>query len=297
MGNSRGALAATLSFLIWGAVPIYWKQLQEVAASELMAHRIIWSVLLLFGVLAWRKAFAELTPAFTSTRVFLNTLLASMLLAVNWMVYIWAVNSGHIIEASLGYFLTPIFNIAFGFVFLHERLRTLQWTAIACAAVGVLLLLLHAGYVPWIALTLSTSWALYGILKRHSLLGSIAGLTVESLILLPFAIGFVLWKLHAGEGAFGHASIGLHLLLLGLGVTTSIPLLLFAYGAQRIRFVTLGLLQYIAPTIQFLIGMFLYSEPISAARLQAFTFIWIGLALYTADGFWTQRGRLLAATR
>ncbi len=199
MGNSRGGLAATLAFLIWGAVPIYWKQLQDVAAEELMAHRIIWSVLFLFLVLAWRKAFTELMPAFTNARVFLYTLLASLLLAVNWMVYIWAVNSGHIIEASLGYFLTPLFNIGFGFLFLHERLRTLQWTAIACAAAGVLLLLLHAGYIPWIALTLSTSWAIYGILKRHSLLGSIAGLTVESLILMPFAVGFVIWKLHHGR--------------------------------------------------------------------------------------------------
>lgn len=290
---SRGAVAATLAFLIWGVVPIYWKQMQAVPAPELIAHRIVWSMLFLAGVMAWRKAFAELRPAFTDARIFLYTLAASLLLAGNWTIYVWAVNSGHIIEASLGYFLTPLVNVMLGFGLLHERLRPLQWTSIAFAAAGVLLLVAHAGTVPWIALSLGLTWALYGFLKKQSQLGSIPGLTFETLLLVPFAAAFLLWKLDSGTGALGHVSLGLHAYIIGLGVVTAIPLLLFAYGAQRIRLVTLGLLQYIAPTVQFFIGLYLYHEPFDATRLQACLFIWVGLVLYTVDGFWAQRARLL----
>ena len=290
---SRGAIAAALAFLVWGAVPIYWKQMQGVPAAELIAHRIVWAMLFLLGITAWRRSFAELRPAFTDARIFLYTLAASLLLAANWTLYVWAVNSEHIIEASLGYFLTPLFNVILGFGLLHERLRPLQWTSIGFATAGVLLLLLHAGTVPWIALSLGITWALYGILKKQSQLGSIPGLTFETLLLVPFAAAFLLWKMDSGAGALGHVSLRLHAYMIGLGVVTAVPLLLFAYGAQRIRLVTLGLLQYIAPTVQFLIALFLYHEPFDTARLQACIFIWLGLLLYTADSFWAQRAKLL----
>ena len=290
---ARGALAATASFLIWGVVPVYWKQMQGVSALELITHRIAWSLLFLIGVLWWQKNLSALRPAFTESRTFGLNLLSSVLLAINWVVYIWAVNSGHVIESSLGYFLVPLVNVALGSLLLHERLRPPQWIAIGFAAAGVGVLLTRAGHVPWIALTLAVTWAGYGLLKKQSSLGSIAGLTVETILLFPLAAGLLLWWQHTGEGALGRVDLRLHLYILSVGVVTAIPLLLFAYGVQRIRLATLGLLQYLAPSVQFLIGYLVYREAFDAVRLQAFGLIWCGLALYTADAFWIQRRMLL----
>src|SRR5687767_10981581 len=164
----RGVIAATCAFLFWGLIPIYWKQMQEVSAFELIAHRIVWSLLFLLGVMAIQKSLAELRLAFADRETFINSLLSSVLLAINWTVYVWGVNSGQIIETSLGYFLTPLGNVAMGFLFLRERPRSLQWAAIALAALGVAVMLVHAGHVPWIALALAGSWSTYGILKKKS---------------------------------------------------------------------------------------------------------------------------------
>jgi len=295
MSSSRvspGATAATLAFLLWGGVPLYWKQLQSVPAFELIAHRICWSILFLLAIMALRGTLRELRPAFMHARIFWWTLAASLLLATNWTIYVWAVNAGHVIETSLGYFLTPLFNVMLGYWLLHERLRRLQWVSIGCAATGVLLLLFHAGSVPWIAISLAVTWGLYGVLKKQSQLGPIAGLSFETLLLLPFAAACVIWLVQAGDGALGHVSPRLHVYILGVGIITSVPLLLFAYGAQRIRLVTLGLLQYIAPTVQFLLGLYVFHEPFDATRLQACLFIWFGLVIYTADSVWAQRARL-----
>lgn len=293
---SRGGLAATAAFLLWGVVPIYWKQMHGVSAFELIAHRIVWSLVFLLGVMAWRKSFAELRPAFTDARIFFNSLLASVLLAVNWTIYVWAVNAGHIIETSLGYFLTPLCNVALGFVFLHERLRRPQWTAIGFAVAGVALLLLRAGHVPWIALSLAGSWSLYGVFKKRSELGSIAGLTAETLALAPFALALLVWQDYRGVGALGHSDARMLAFVLGTGVVTTIPLLMFAYGAKRLRLATLGVFQYIAPSVQFLIGLFLYHEPFDSVRFQACLLIWCGLIIYTADSFWAQRNKLWPPT-
>lgn len=267
--------------------------MQGVSAFELITHRIAWSLLFLLGVLWWRKNLRALRPAFTEPRTFGLNLLSSLLLAVNWTVYIWAVNSGHVIESSLGYFLVPLVNVALGSALLHKRLRPPQWIAIGFAAAGVVVLLTRAGHVPWIALTLAVTWAGYGLLKKRSTLGSVAGLTVETILLSPLAAGLLLWWHHTGEGALGRVDLRLHLYILSAGVVTAIPLLLFAYGAQRIRLATLGLLQYLAPSMQFLIGYLVYREPFDAVRLQAFSLIWCGLALYSADAFWIQRCMLL----
>lgn len=290
---ARGALSAASGFLIWGLVPVYWKQLQSVAALELITHRIVWSLVFLLGVIAWQGNFPALRAAFKSWRLLGLNLLSSILLAANWTVYVWAVNSGHVIESSLGYFLVPLVNVALGSLLLHERLRPLQWTAIGCAALGVGFLLFRVGHVPWIALSLALTWSGYGLLKKKSELGAITGLTVETLLLFPVAAGLLLWWNHTGAGALGRVDAWHHALILFVGVLTAIPLLLFAYGAQRIRLTTLGLLQYLAPSVQFLLGYFLYREPFDAARLQAYGLIWCGLALYSADGFWTQRRLLL----
>ena len=292
---SRGAFAAACAFLLWGLTPIYWKQIDGVSAFELIPHRIVWSLVFLLGVMAWRKSFAELRPAFTDAGIFFNSLVAGLLLSVNWSIYVWAVNSGHIIESSLGYFLTPLCNVALGFFFLHERLRPMQWAAIGLAAAGVGLVLLRAGHVPWIALSLAGSWSLYGIFKKRSQLGSIAGLTAETLMLAPFAAGLILWQVHLGTSVLGHTEPEVFALIAGTGVVTAVPLLLFAYGAQRLRLATIGVFQYIAPSVQFLIGLLVYEEPFDSVRLQACLLIWFGLAIYTADSLWAQRSRLRSA--
>lgn len=290
---SRGALAAAGGFFIWGLVPLYWKQLAGINPVELITHRIVWSLVFLLGVVGWQGNFGTLRDAFRSGRLIGLNLLSSVLLATNWTVYVWAVNSGHVIESSLGYFLVPLVNVALGSLLLHERLRPLQWTAIGFAALGVSFLLFRVGHVPWIALSIAATWAGYGLLKKKSALGAITGLTVETLLLFPVAAGLLLWWNHTGEGALGRVDVRQHVLVLIVGVVTAVPLLLFAYGAQRIRLTTLGLLQYLAPTVQFLLGYFLYREPFDATRLQAYALIWLGLALYTADGFWSQRRMLL----
>jgi chloramphenicol-sensitive protein RarD len=293
--RTRGALAATAGFLIWGVVPLYWKQMASVPPLELITHRVVWSLAFLLAVLWWRGELGALRPGFASARNLGLNLASTLLLAVNWTVYVWAVNTGHVIESSLGYFLTPLGNVALGFLLLHERLRTAQWTAIALAAAGVGVLLVRAGHAPWIALVLASTWTGYGLLKKQSALGPVAGLTVETVLLFPLAAGLLLWWHHTGEGALGRVDARLHAYVLSVGVVTAIPLVLFAYGAQRIRLVTLGLLQYLAPSVQFLIGWLVYREPFDAARAQAFGLIWLGLALYSADGLWAQRRAILNA--
>ena len=263
--------------------------MHEIAAIELIAHRIVWSLAFLVGVIAWQGRFADLRAAGRDPRLLGLNLLSSLLLATNWTVYIWAVNSGYVIESSLGYFLVPLVNVALGSLFFHERLRPLQWVAISCAALGVGLLLLRLGHAPWIGLSIAGTWSGYGLLKKKSALGAITGLTVETLLLCPLAVAALLWWHHTGVGALGRVDVRLHVYVLSVGVITALPLLMFAYGAQRIRLTTLGLLQYLAPTVQFLLGYFLYHEPFDTARLQAFAVIWCGLALYSADGIWVQR--------
>lgn len=293
--SPAGALAAAGAFLIWGTVPVYWKQMQGVAAPELIAHRIVWSLLFLLGVVAWQRNFAALRPGLAGAGALGRNFLASVMLTLNWGVYVWAVNRGQVIETSLGYFLVPLCNVAVGALVLHEKLRPMQWAAIGLAAAGVALLLLRVGHIPWVALSLAFTWTTYGLLKKKSALGPIAGLTVETLLVFPFAAALLLWWHHTGEGALGRVDLRTSGFVLSAGVVTAVPLLLFAYGAQRIRLTTLGLLQYLAPTVQFLIGLFIYHEAFDTARLQAFALIWTGLVVYSADMFWTQRRVLLKA--
>ena len=294
---SAGGWSAAGAFFIWGIVPIYWKQMQAVPAFELITHRITWSLLFLGLVLAWQNDFASLRPGLSSFRAIGINLLASVLLAANWTVYVWGVNAGHVIETSLGYFLVPLLNVAVGALFLREKLRPAQWTAIGFAAAGVILLLWRVGHVPWIALALAVTWTSYGLLKKKSGLGALAGLTVETLLLFPVAVALLLWWHHTGTGALGRVDARTQTFVLSAGVVTAIPLILFAYGAQRIRLTTLGLLQYIGPTIQFFLGLFLYHEAFDTAQLKAFSLIWAGLALYTADAFWAQRRLLFGTAR
>ncbi len=284
-----GALAAAVCYFAWGLVPLYWKQLAGINPVELIAHRHVWSLGLVLLLVLVQGTFGQVRAALGTPRSLGLNFLSATLLTANWLIYVWGVNTGHVIECSLGYFLVPLVNVAVGRFVLHEHLRRLQWVAIGCAAAGVAVMVAQLGRLPWIALALAGTWGGYGLLRKKSPLGSLIGLTVETLLLAPFAGGFLLWQHHTGAGALGRADAATHGLILSSGVITAVPLLLFAYGARRIRLSTMGLLQYLAPTVQLALGVWVYHESFSRERLAGFAFIWAGLALYTADNLWAQR--------
>jgi chloramphenicol-sensitive protein RarD len=286
---ARGVGAAAGCYVIWGLVPLYWRPLAAVDALELIAHRIVWTLVLLAIVLVWIRGGRGIRPALSSPRGFAVHLLSSILLSANWLIYVWAVNSGHVIESSLGYFLVPLINIALGRLVLGESLRPLQWAAVTCAAAGVGLLVIRLGHVPWIALGLAGSFGVYGLLRKRSPLGPLDGLAVETGLLAPFAAGLLLLEAIRGTGALGVVGPATTALVLSTGAVTAVPLLLFAYAARRLRLTTLGLLQYLGPTLQFLLGWLYFGEPFSPERATAFAVIWTGLALYTADAVARQR--------
>lgn len=298
----KGVAAATLCYLIWGLVPLYWKQLASIDAIELVAHRHIWSLVVLLLLVLWQGGFGTIRATLASSRGVAVHLLSAMLLTTNWLVYVYGVNTGRVTECSLGYFLVPLVNVAFGHFVLHERLHRVQWLAIGCAAVGVALLVAAIGEVPWIALGLAGSWGCYGLMRKRSTLAGLPALSVETLLLAPLAIGWLLVCELGGcgsltngaldHGALGHVDMRMHVLLFSAGIVTAMPLVLFAYSAQRIRLATLGLLQYIAPSVQLLLGVLVYGEAFSTARAVSFAWIWAGLCLYTGYGVMQQRHRL-----
>jgi chloramphenicol-sensitive protein RarD len=285
----KGALAATLCYFLWGLVPLYWRQLSSVNPIELIAHRHVWSLALLVILLGFQGGFRDVGTALRQPRTVARNLLSACFLTGNWLVYVWGVNTGHVIETSLGYFLVPLVNVAAGRFVLHEHLRRAQWIAIGLAGAGVALMIAQLGEPPWIALAIAATWGAYSLMRKQSALGAIAGLTLETLLLAPVAVGFLIWQHHLGRGALGQADLRTQLLVLSSGVITAIPLLLFGYGARRIRLSTLGLLQYLAPSVQLMLGIWVYHESFSRARALSFSFIWAALALYTADNVIAQR--------
>jgi chloramphenicol-sensitive protein RarD len=282
-------LAAASGYLAWGLFPLYWKQLGAIEATELIAHRHVWSLVCIVAVMIVGGTAGELWAALRSRSALAWHAASGALLTLNWLVFVWGVNQGHVVEASLGYFLVPLVNVTLGRFVLHEQLRRLQWVAIACAAAGVALLLVRVGRLPWIALSIAATFGAYGLLRKKSPLGALVGLGLETLLLAPLAVAYLVWRHAEGLGALGQVDGRTHALLLSAGVITAVPLVLFAYGARRIRFATLGLLQYIAPTAQLAIGVWVYGEPFSSERAAAFALIWCGLILYTADNLWNQR--------
>lgn len=291
MPNNRGIFYAASAYLLWGFLPIYWKALQAAPALEILAHRMAWSLLFVVGVMLVRRQWGWLKPALRQPRTLLTFTLSGAVLAVNWLTYIWGVNAGFVVETSLGYFINPLVSVVLGVLFLRERLRAGQWTAVSLAAIGVIYLTLSYGRLPWIALTLAFSFGTYGLLRKTAALNSLEGLTLETAVLFPFALGYLLFLEWQGTAAFLHAGPGISLLLALAGVVTAVPLLLFAAGARRIPLSTVGLLQYIAPTLQFLIGVLVYHEPFTSQRLVGFSIIWAALLLYSGEGFWNGRRR------
>jgi chloramphenicol-sensitive protein RarD len=279
----RGVMAAGACYLLWGLLPLYWRQLASIDARELIAHRIVWSGVFVAAITSLSGGWKEVRTAFGSARLLALNLLSSVLLTANWLVYVWSVNHGHILETSLGYFLLPLVNVALGRLVLHEHLRPTQWLAIAVAALGVALQVLQAGRLPWIALTLAATFGSYGLLRKRSTLGSLTGLTVETALLTPAALAYLAWCHYQGTGALGRADWPTQGWVLCAGAITAVPLLLFAYGARRIRLTTLGLLQYLSPSVSFCLGVLVYHEAFGRDRFVSFALIWLGLALYTAD--------------
>jgi chloramphenicol-sensitive protein RarD len=279
-----GIISAASAFLCWGLFPLYFHAIGEVPPMQILAHRMLWSLLFLLIVLAVRRQWAWLELV-RQPRVFGSFVASAVLLSVNWLIYIWAVNNGHVIEASLGYFINPLVNISLGYLLLKERLRPAQWMAIAVAALGVAWLTWQAGTVPWVALALALSFGGYGLLRKTAKLGALEGLSFETMVLFPLAAAYVVWLTMHGENAFiNTASNTTRLLLAAAGPITAIPLLLFASGARQIPLSVLGLLQYLSPTLQFLLGVWLFHEPFTAERLVGFALIWAALALFALEG-------------
>lgn len=286
---NSGIAYAALAYTLWGLFPIYFKQLQAVPPSEVLVHRIAWTLVLVVAMLMAMRRWSWLPSALRQPRWMAAFAVSAALLALNWLTYVWAVTSGHVVDASLGYFINPLFSALLGVTVLRERLRTAQWAALGLAALGVAWLTLDAGGLPWIALLLGSSFAVYGLLRKVAALGSLEGLTLETMLLAPFALLAFAWWAHAGTAVFPSPDAGTNALLLLSGPLTALTLLLFAAGARRITLTTLGLLQYISPTLQFGLGVWWYREPFDAGRLVGFGLIWAALAIYSAEGLWRRR--------
>lgn len=292
----HGTLAALGAYICWGLLPIYWKAIGHVPAQEILSHRVVWSLGVALGLLALQRPWNWLNRAIRKPATLIPYAGTALLLTINWLVYIWANNNGHIVEGSLGYFINPLVNVLLGVVFLRERMRPWQWAAIGLAFVGVAYLTLSYGRLPWIALTLALSFGFYGLIRKTAALESVQGLTIETGLMFLPAFGYLTYLGAHGSGAFGQGGVQTTLLLGCAGFVTAIPLILFAYGARRVQLTTLGVLQYVAPTLQFLLGVIVYGESFTQARVIGFCLIWTALLLYSIEGVITQRRAVAVAT-
>ncbi len=282
---SSGLASAIGCYVLWGFLPIYWKLIDHVPALEILAHRIVWCFLFLLVLLA---ATGRLGPArreaaaiAADRKKIAGVLAATVLISINWLVYIWAVNDSRIVETSLGYYINPLVSVLLGVVVLKERLTLPQSAAVALAALGVLNQAVHVGGLPWVSLSLAVTFGLYGLCKKMLNIGAITGLTIETLLLTPASLGYVAWLQATGAGALAGGQIATDLLLLGTGVVTAVPMLLFANAANRIPLSVLGFVQYLSPTLALFVGVFVYHEPFSLTQLVSFAFIWAALAIFS----------------
>jgi chloramphenicol-sensitive protein RarD len=285
---NKGVLYGIGAYSLWGFFPLYWKLLHKVPALELIGHRIAWSFLLLSAVIMFAGQWSELHANFNA-RTFGIYLIASLLIGVNWLTYVWAVNAGHIVETSLGYFINPLISVLLGLLVLRERLRPAQWLPISLAFAGVTYLTIKFGQLPWIALVLAFTFGFYGLVKKLAPLSSLYGLTLETGILIIPAVAYLGFVEASGTGAFLHTGFILDLLMIGAGLVTTVPLLMFASAAKQIPLTMIGVLQYLAPTIQFLIGVFIYHEPFDQSRLIGFSIVWLALIIFWAENYFASR--------
>jgi chloramphenicol-sensitive protein RarD len=285
---SRGILYAALAYTFWGLFPLYFRQVQHVPALEVVMHRTVWALVFLLGVLAVQRRWDWLRVVLRQPKVLAAFAASALLLSANWLTYVWAVQNGHLLDASLGYFILPLVNVGIGYFVLHERPRPGQWAAVVVAASGVLWLAVQAGHPPWVALVLAVSFGIYGLLRKLAHLGALEGLTLETLMLAPFALGGLCVLMSQGHNALSTVPQGdfstLGWLLLA-GPFTAGPLLLFAAGARRNTLTTMGILQYISPSLQFALGVWVFHEPFVPSRMVGFALIWTALVVYSAEGW------------
>ncbi|MFO1436456.1 MAG: EamA family transporter RarD [Gammaproteobacteria bacterium] len=285
----RSTFCALAAYLGWGAFPLYFKQLQLVPAAEIVAHRAFWSLIFLLLVMTLRQQWAWLSQALRTPKVLVGFCASALALTANWLIFIWAVNHDRVVDASLGYFINPLVNVLFGALLLHEQLRRIQFVAILIAALGVAWLTWQAGHLPWIGLLLGISFSTYGLLRKTASLGALEGLTLETMLMFVPAAAYFIYLAAHGQNAFLHAGIATRSWLVAAGPITAVPLLLFATGARGISFVTLGVLQYITPSLQLWIGAGVYQEPFGPARALGFAAIWLALAIYAVESIWRHR--------
>jgi chloramphenicol-sensitive protein RarD len=294
--QTKGAWYVGLAYTLWGFFPIYWKALAGLSPLQLICHRIVWSLLLLLLLIGRSKDWSVMWPAIRTPRVVAVYTIAAVTIATNWLIFVWAVAVNQIVQISLGYFINPLLSVVLGMVIFHERLRKLQWTSVALATAGVLYLTIALGALPWISLTLAATFAIYGLMKKVAPLEPVQGLTLETGILFVPAAVYLIVEGLSGRGAFMHSGALRDTLMLASGPTTALPLLLFAYGVQRIPLSLVGMLQYINPTMQISIGVLLYNEPFTGVQLVGFALVWTALALFALDGYATHRWPQLGVT-
>jgi chloramphenicol-sensitive protein RarD len=278
-----GLLAGIGAFGLWGLLPAYWKALHQVAAPEIFCHRVIWCLVFVAIVLGLQRRLPDLMVSWRS----LGLLgISGGLLCINWLTYIWGVNAGYVLDASMGYYINPLVNVLLGCIFFRDRLRPLQFLAILLAAVGVGYMVYSFGRFPWIALTLALTFGFYGLIRKKISVESLPGLGIEMSVLCLPALGYLIFRHGHGLGALGNVSLEVDVFLVGAGAVTAVPLLLFAFCARRLRLVEVGILQYLAPTGMFLLGVFVYNEPFNVSRLLSFIFIWTGIIIYVLESVW-----------
>ena len=287
--KNKGVLFALAAYILWGFFPLYFKAIQQVSALQILAHRIAWGFVFTLAVVLMLRQWKEFRASVFNRRTFLIYAGASVVLGINWFTYVWAVITNHVVESSLGYFINPIVSVLLGVIFLRERLRTFQWVAIAMVTAGVVYLTITFGQLPWISLVLAVTFGFYGLLKKIAPLGALHGITLETAVLTIPSLAYLFIVNANGTGTFGHSTPLLDFLLVLSGPVTAIPLLLFATGARRIPLTTIGLLQYIAPTLQFLLGVLVFHEPFDQSRLIGFMIIWLALVLFSVENLLARR--------
>lgn len=284
-----GFMAALGSFILWGLLPIYWKTVQSVPPLEILCHRIVWSLVFIGIILTVKHRWPETFAPLRSKRNIAILVMSSLCIGGNWLLYIWSVNTNHVLETSLGYYINPLVNVLFGFIFFRERLSPMQCIAIGLAALGVANSIISYGELPWISLVLAVTFALYGLLRKIAAVESLPGLFLETMVLAPAALYYLIHLQASGASPFLAGNLTVNIMLVGAGVVTATPLIGFAFGARRLQLTTLGILQYAAPSIAFVLGVFVYNEPFGPSHLLTFALIWLGLAVYTGDSIRTIR--------
>ena len=284
-----GIAYALGAYVIWGLFPLYFHLLEPIPAPQILAHRMVWSALLVLLILLGLRRWSWVRQLRERPAVVGRFAASALVLACNWLTYIWSVNNGHVVEASLGYYINPLMNVALGTVLLHERMRRLQWAAVAVAAAGVLWMAFGVGHMPWLALILAVSFSSYSLLRKIAPLGSLEGLALETAVLLPLAVLYLGWTSLRGNNAFALGGLDLKLLLMASGPVTAIPLLMFAAGARRIPFSLLGILQYTTPPLLLILGITVYHEAFGASKALGFGLVWAGIALYIAESMLRRR--------